>query len=186
MRIVACGNKTAETYGKVSTTDLDTAMMRYLLSWGASSSSHAVAFLDVTAAFLNAPLPPGQVVVMRPPTILYKLQLLPPGHVWLVHKAIYRLREAPNLWSEERTDAMTQVTFTAEGEPYSVILSEIHTSLCLIVKTKNLLKKLETTSFGLTPKVRAEHVVAMSGIYVDDCLTFGPPGVVDAFMTTLR
>ena len=73
---------------------------------------------------------------MRPPTILYKLQLLPLGHVWLVHKAIYGLREAPNLWSEERTDAMTQVTFTAEGEPYSVILSEIHKSLCLIVKTE--------------------------------------------------
>ena len=115
VRIVACGNKTAKAYGKVSTTDLDTAMMRYLLSWGAPSSSHAVASLDVTAAFLNAPLPPGRVVVMRPPTILYKLQLLPAGHVWLVHKAIYGLREAPNLWSEERTDAMTRVTVTAEG-----------------------------------------------------------------------
>ena len=186
VRIVVCGNKTAETYGKVSTTDLDTAMMRYLLSWGASSSSHAVASLDVTAAFLNAPLSPGRVVVMKSPTILYKLQLFPPGHAWLVHKAIYGLREAPNLWSEERTHAMTQVTFTAEGAPYSVILSEIHKSLCLIVKTKNLLKKLETTSFGLTPKVKAEHVVAMSGIYVDDYLAVGPPGVVDAFTRTLR
>ena len=48
------------------------------------------------------------------------------------------------------------------------------------------MKKLETTSFGLTPRVRAEHVVAMSGIYVDDYLTVGPPEVVDAFMTTLR
>ena len=26
----------------------------------------------------------------------------------------------------------------------------------------------------------------MSGIYVDDYLTIGPPGVVDAFMTTSR
>ena len=109
------------------------------------------------------------------PTILYKL-----------HKAVYGLREAPNLWSEERTEAMTQVTFTAEGEPYSVILSEIHESLCLVVKTRNLHKRAETTEFGLTPKVKAEHVIAMSGIYVDDDLTVGPPGVVDAFMTTLR
>ena len=67
VRIVACGNKTAETYGKVSTTDLDIAMMRYLLSWDASSSSHAVASLDVTAAFLNAPSSPGRAVVTRPP-----------------------------------------------------------------------------------------------------------------------
>ena len=75
---------------------------------------------------------------------------------------------------------MTQVTFTAEGEPYSVILSEIHKSLCLIVKTKNLHKRAGTAEFGLTPKVRAEHVTAMAYLKV------GPPGVVDAFMTTLK
>ena len=132
----ACGNKTAELYGKASTTDLDTAMMRYLLSWGASSSSNAVASLDVTPAFLSAPLPPGRVVVIRTPSILYKLQLLLPGHVWLAHKAIYGLREAPNLWSKERPDAITQVTFTAEGEPCSVILSEVHKSLCLVVNPR--------------------------------------------------
>ena len=32
VRIVACGNKTADTYGRVSTTDLDAAMLRYILS----------------------------------------------------------------------------------------------------------------------------------------------------------
>ena len=108
VRIVACGNKTHETFGKISTTDLDTAMMRYLVSWGASSPDFTLASLDVTAAFLNAPLPEARVVILKPPNILYKLQLLPPGYVWLVHKATYGLREAPNLWSEERTDMMTK------------------------------------------------------------------------------
>ena len=97
VRIVACGNKTHETFGKISTTDLDTAMMRYLVSWGASSPDFTLASLDVTAAFLNAPLPEGRVVILKPPNILYKLQLLPPGYVWLVHKSIHGLREAPNL-----------------------------------------------------------------------------------------
>ena len=50
VRIVACGNKTADTYGRVSTTDLDTAMLRYILSWSASSPDFALATLDVTAA----------------------------------------------------------------------------------------------------------------------------------------
>ena len=131
--LVAC-NKTHETFGRVSTTDLDTAMMRYLVSWGASSPDFTLASLDVTAAFLNAPLPEGRVVILKPPNILYKLQLLPPGHVWLVHKAIYGLREAPNLWSEERTDMMTKISFSSEGESYSVILSQIHKTLCLLVK----------------------------------------------------
>ena len=138
LRIVACGNKTDETFSPTSTTDLDTGMMRYLVSWAASLPNFCLASLDVTAAFLNAPLPTGRVVVLRPPTILYKLNLLPPGHVWLVHKAIYVLREAPSLRSEERTEALTNLTFTSEGEPYCVLLSQIHRSLCLIVSQRSL------------------------------------------------
>ena len=132
VRIVACGNKTRETFGKISTTDLDTARMRYLVSWGASSPDFTLASLDMTAAFLNAPLPEGRVVILKPPNILYKLQLLPPGYVWLVHKAIYGLREAPNLWSEERTDMMTKLSFSSEG---GVILCDSLTDSQVIVFT---------------------------------------------------
>ena len=78
-------------------------MMRYIISWAASLPNFSLASLDVAAAFLNAPLPLGRIVVPRPPTILYKLNLLPPGHVWLVHKPIYGLREDPSLWSEEQS-----------------------------------------------------------------------------------
>ena len=45
------------TYNMTSTTDLDTTMLRFLLSWGAASSDFAIASLDVPAAFLNAPGP---------------------------------------------------------------------------------------------------------------------------------
>ena len=171
---------THEPYGRTAKTDLDTAMMRYLVSWGASSSDFTIASLDVTAAFLNAPFPEGQVAVLKPPLILCKLQLMPPGHVWLVHKAIYGLREAPNLWSEERTDSMTKVWFTSEGERYSVILSQIQKSLCLIQENP------PTDHLGLTNRVKPHEVVAMSGVYVDDYLTAGPPSIVDSFMKTLR
>ena len=152
VRIVACGNKTHEVYGKISTSDLDAAMLRFLLSWSASSSNNCLASLDVTAAFLNAALPEGRVVVLRPPTILYKLQLISPGHVWLVKKAIYGLREAPNLWSEERTEMLSKLTFSSEGELYAVVLSEIRKSLCLLVKKRCLLKRPKTDQFSLTSK----------------------------------
>ena len=187
IRIVACGNKTDETFGRTSTTDLDTGMLRYLVSWAASLPNFCLASLDVTAAFLNAPLPTGRIVVLRPPTILYKLNLLPPGHVWLVHKAIYGLREAPSLWSEERTEALTNLTFTSEGEPYCVLLSQIHRSLCLIVRQRSLQNHTPSTDhLGLTCRVPPEEVIAMSGIYVDDFLTAGPPSVVHSFLATLR
>ena len=42
------------------------------------------------------------------------------------------------------------------------------------------------TGFGLTSKVLPRDVVALSGIYVDDFLTTGPPRVVHDFMTHLR
>ena len=57
---------TSEIFGKISTSDLDAAM----LSWGASLPDFAIASLDATAAFLNAALPKNRVVVLRPPTIL--------------------------------------------------------------------------------------------------------------------
>ena len=121
----------------------------------------AIASLDVTAAFLNAPLLEGRVVVLI-------------------------VREAPTLWSEERTESMTKVRFTSEGERYSVILSQIHKSLCLIVKTSSLKDDPPTDHLGLTTGVKPSEVIAMSGIYVDDYLTAGPPSIVDFFMKTLR
>ena len=133
-------------------------MLRYILSWSASSPDFALATLDVTAAFLNAPLPPGRIVVLRPPTILYKLQLLPPGHVWLL----------------------------CQGERYCVLLSEVHKSLCLIVKEASLFRHPTTDHLGLTARVSPTDVVALSGIYVDDFLTTGPQHVVEAFLNTLR
>ena len=83
-RIVACGNQTQDTYGRTSTTDLDSAMLRFILSWAASSPDNSLASLDITAAFLNAELPPGRVEMLRPPTILYRLGLLPSRFCWRV------------------------------------------------------------------------------------------------------
>ena len=34
IRIVACGNQTDDAFGKIPTTDLDSCMLRLLLSWG--------------------------------------------------------------------------------------------------------------------------------------------------------
>ena len=43
VRIVACGNKKPEIYGKISTSDLDVQMLNFLLSWSASSSNTCIA-----------------------------------------------------------------------------------------------------------------------------------------------
>ena len=89
---------------------------------------------------------------------------MPPGHVWLVYKPMYGLREAPNLWSEERTDSMIKVRFTPEGEHYSVTLSQIYESLFLIAKTSSLHDSPSIDHLGLTNKVKPQEVVALNGI----------------------
>ena len=184
VRIVACGNKTADTYGRVSTTDLDTAMLRYILSW-AASLLHLLILL-LLPWMLRRLSSMHHCLQVELWCILYKLQLLPPGHVWLVHKAIYGLREAPNLWSEQRTESMTKVRFHSQGERYCVLLSEVHKPLCLIVKEAFLIRHPTTDHLGLTARVSPTDVVALSGIHVDDFLTTGPRHVVEAFLNTLR
>ena len=67
-----------------------------------------------------------------------------------------------------------------------MVLSEIRKSLCLLVKKSCLLKRPKTDQFGLTSKALPQDVTAMSGIYVDDFLTTGPPILVQDFMDTLR
>ena len=153
-RIVACGNQTQDIYGRTSTTDLDTQMLRFMLSWGASSSDHKMASLDITAALLNAELPPGRVVVLGPPSILYRLGLIPQGFCWRVHRAIYGLREAPSLWQDERTSEMTKVKFKVQGETAKVIVSQVHQSLCMIVKERDLIDNPDISQYGITKQGR--------------------------------
>ena len=69
---------------------------------------------------------------------------------------------------------------------YSVIFSQIHKSLCLIVKTSSLQENSSTDHLGLTTRVKPQEVIAMSGIYVADHLTAGPPTVVDSLVKNLR
>ena len=75
----------------------------------------------------------------------------------------------------------------AAGESYTVILSQVHKSLCLIAKQQSSQDHLSTTdSFGLTSRVLPHQVVGLSGIYVDDFLAGGPPLVVHSFLASLR
>ena len=145
-----------------------------------------MASLDVTAAFLNAELPPGRVVVLRPPSILYRLGLIPQGFCWRVHRAIYGLREAPSLWQDERTSEVTKVKFKVQGKTAKVVVSQVHQSLRMIVKERDLIDNPDISQYGITKRVEPTKILAMIGIYVDDYLTVGQPENVEKFLSYLR
>jgi hypothetical protein len=70
--------------------------------------------LDLTKAFLNASLPPGQRVLIRPP----KEAGLPKGVCWEAVRALYGLRQSPALWSKYLRSLMRDLGFcVSRSEP---------------------------------------------------------------------
>ena len=177
VRVVACGKKTEETFGRTSTTDLDTGMMWYIISRAASLPDCSIASLDVTAAFLNTPLPdhPLQVRSFASRSCMVGAQ----GYLWIARGPHFTGRRAYRR-------ARKSDTFTVEGEPHCILLSQIHRSLCLIVRKASLLDQPLVDHLGLTTTVLPEDIVAISGIYVGDFLTAGPKIVVHSYLATLR
>ena len=53
--------------------------LRLIASLLAMNPGWSALSLDICAAFLNAMLPPGELVLMRPPAALIKLALIPEG-----------------------------------------------------------------------------------------------------------
>ena len=85
------------------------------------------------------------------------------------------------MWPEERTAAMTQVSFTAEGSLTVYLFRDSQMSLP-DSKDENLSQEGRDNNVWIDAKGEA----AMSAIYVDDYLIVGLPKVVDAFMATLQ
>ena len=60
------------------------------------------------------------------------------------------------------------------------MISDVHKSLCLIIKEGDFIDPPILTDHGLNKKVEPRRVIALTGIYVDDYLTAGPKPVVQA------
>eukprot|EP00971_Amphidinium_carterae_P030559 600952-Amphidinium_carterae.1 len=134
-----------DTYGTTATNEMDACIMRYLLSWHASKCTQTqtpatkdqrqvLSTLDYTGAFLNAELPEGRVIVLRPPAVFVSLGIIPPNTYWLLHRALYGLRESPMLWGKTRYKGFATVKIAHKGEVYSLLQTTTHPSLWMIVK----------------------------------------------------
>ena len=187
-RLVSCGNKTDETYGDISTNEMDVALLRFLLSWGVSGGpKNSFVSIDISTAFLNAELPEGRVVVVKPPACLYQLGLVPPGTVWRLHKALYGLRESPSLWAGERTKRLKSLEVTpANSSTLRLYPSIVHPSLWLVVKEEVLRKKPKERIEDVSTPVDREDVLGLVGVYVDDTLVTGPKNICEGVIKALQ
>ena len=100
-RLVICGNLASWGEHSTTTTNLDAPLLRLMLSLSCSAET-TCSSIDITSAFLNADIHDDDTLLVTPPPILVKMDIVKPNTVWHVKKAIYGLREAPRLWQQER------------------------------------------------------------------------------------
>ena len=71
-----------------TTTNLDAPLLRLMLSLACSKATKGSS-IDITSAFLNADIHDDDTVLVTPPPILVKMDIVKPNTVWHVKKAIY-------------------------------------------------------------------------------------------------
>ena len=89
------------------------ATLKLTCNKGWTASEH-----DVKGAFLNAKLPEGKLVVVRPPDQWVRWGLVNPGELWTLDRAVYGLRESPFLWAQERDKRLTELRWKVGKQVY--------------------------------------------------------------------
>ena len=84
-RLVICGNFATWGEHSTTTTNLDAPLLRLMLSLACSKET-TWSSVDITSAFLNADIHDEDTVLITPPPILVKMEIVKPNTVWHVKK----------------------------------------------------------------------------------------------------
>ena len=109
-RLVIRGKFAAWGEHSTTTTNLDAPLLRLMLSL-ARAPNTTWSSIDITSAFLNADTHEDDTVLVTPPLILVKMDIVKPNTVWHIKKATYGLREAPRLRQKERDAKLRELEF---------------------------------------------------------------------------
>ena len=124
---------------------------------------------DVKGAFLNASLPEGKLVVVRPPDQWVKWGLVKPGELWTLDKAVYGLRESPYLWSQERDKQLSDLKWTIGSKTYKLSRCDSDSQVWRLVENQN------------------KTILGLMVVYVDDFLLQTIEGPIrDGLLTALK
>ena len=96
-RLVICGNFATWGEHSTTTTNLDAPLLRLMLS-SACSKETTWSSVDITSAFLNADIHDEDTMLITPPPILVKMDIVKPNTVWHIKKG--------NLWIERSPASM--------------------------------------------------------------------------------
>jgi len=171
VRLTVCGNLAAEQDLPCSTHNIDAASMRVLLAL-AAGFGFWVGALDITAAFLNANLPPSAwPTVLRSPSLMSSLGVTEPGALAFVQKALYGLKASPRAWAKHRDRLVKECTWQ---DPYD-------SSIWLVVKQS----EIDPSIWAIVEK-ETLAVRGYFGVYVDDYLVAAPRPILDSFFAQIQ
>ena len=118
VRAVVCGNfenvdpTQALWTAQAETSSLVAALRLSLLrKW-------KVGAIDVSGAFMYAPLPQHMLVVVKPPQAFVDLGLANPGEFWTLHRAVYGLKVSPRAWGTSRDKTVREMRWSTDGHQY--------------------------------------------------------------------
>ena len=157
-RLVVCGNFAAPDQADLYSETAPSEAVRAGLTM-AQRKKWQVGLIDVIQAFLRTPLRPeagDPTVVVAPPRLLEKLNLVVIGELWGLVRALYGLRQAPALWSAHRDRVLQD----------------------LAVQDGLRLQQGHTVTAWWTLKNKHGALVAVVIIYVDDFMLLGDESTI--------
>ena len=131
-------------------------------------------------------------VLVTPPPILVKMDIVKPHTVWHVKKAIYGLREAPRLWQQERDQKLRDLEFMYKDKLAHLVQSHIHPSLWFIAEGPRVSTPgippfdHSLRSDEWTVQLHDHHILGYVGVYVDDLLSAGPRSLIDSLIKAVQ
>jgi histone deacetylase 1/2 len=142
-----------------------TPLGQRLLIWRGLTSSACFWILDVSTAFLHAPIPQGELIFGRPP-VTEKCEPGQPGELEFMLKAQYGLRMAPKWWQDYFVESCGRHGWRRLATDPQLFVHEngawmsVHTDDILLMATEvqgpELIKTLET-EFSIKPGKRLTH-----------------------------
>ena len=174
-QLAICGNFASWGKHSTTTTNLDVPLLRLMLSLACSADT-TWSSIDITSAFLNADIHDDDTMLVTPPPILVKMDIVKPNTVWHVKKAIYGLREAPRLWQQERDQKLRDREFMYKDKFAHLVQSHIHPSLWFIAEGPRVsTPRIPPFDHSLrsdewTARLHDHHILGYVGVYVDDLL----------------
>ena len=165
-RAVACGNFTEITSEENTySAGAQAEAVRIALAI-ASSETWSAYVTDISQAFLRAPLPDlERLILLKPPAHFIQAGICDPTEIWRAHRAVYGLREAPKWWSDHRDQVLRQASWVSEGQ--TMHLEQLEGSVWLV-------KDEEGQRRGVIV------------VYVDDCLVLSTQGHAQSFHAFLN